>query len=91
MNLLLSLMEAHIAALTAYDSLSDAEWKEQGIDLGETVNATRDALLDHRAATLEEIRTKAEFMAKTRTFFEWDDFDRIKLIHALTPVIGGAS
>lgn len=49
---------------------------------------TRRALLDHRPRTLDEVRRKAEFMAKDRAFVEWDaeDLDIPDIIAALTPV-----
>ena len=84
------LMAAHTAALAAWDAVPDEEWDEQQASLSRDVDRTRDALLAHRPSTLQEIGAKAEYMASTRSFHEWDDFDRVKLIEALTPV-GGKS
>ncbi|MHA6641323.1 hypothetical protein [Mesorhizobium sp. A623] len=81
------LMAAHTAALAAYDALGDAEWDARGVELDKIVGTTREAIFNHRPATIEEVGTKAVFMATTRTFFEWDDFDPIKLVQALTPIM----
>jgi hypothetical protein len=85
------LIAAHTEALAAYDGLSDQEFDLRGAELSIPVDLTRDAILDHRPTTLEEVAIKAAFMASTRSFYSWDDFEPIKLINALTPVAGGAS
>ncbi|OWK20761.1 hypothetical protein AJ88_26320 [Mesorhizobium amorphae CCBAU 01583] len=49
------------------------------------VTKTRQALFDHRPTNMAEAARKGEFMASCRTFIEWDDFDQVQLISALTP------
>lgn len=85
------LISAHTRALAAYDGLSDEDFEQRGAELSVPVDATRDAILDHRPTTLEEVAIKAAFMASTRSFCSWGDFEPIKLIHALTPADGGSS
>ena len=80
------LMAAHTVALAAWDAVPDQEWDTQQAHLSAEVDRTRDALLEHRPSTMAEVHTKAEYMASVRSFHQWDDFDRIKLIEALTPV-----
>ena len=85
------LIAAHTGALAAYEGLSDEDFELRGAELSIPLDATRDAILDHRPTTLEEVAIKAAFMASTRSFYSWDDFEPIKLIQALTPAAGGRS
>lgn len=88
MSNLTTLMHAHNDALAEYDRTSDEEWKTQGDRIGEILDRTRDAVLDHRPANLEEVATKVVYMTTNRTFHEWDDVDRIRLIRAFLPIEG---
>ena len=81
------LIAAHTGALAAYDGLSDEDFERRSAEFSIPLEATRDAILDHRPTTLEEVAIKAAFMASTRSFYSWDDFEPIKLIHALMPVV----
>lgn len=81
---LAELIIAHNEALAAYDA--DHETHDQQNDVtGFAVDAARDALLAHRPTTLEEVAIKATYMAANRTFTEWDNFEQVQLIQALTP------
>ena len=86
-----ALIAAHLAALAGYDALTDHEWEDPARrqPLEATVDATRLAVLDHRPTSLQEVSRKAKFMAGTRSFHAWDDFDRVLLVHALTPADDG--
>lgn len=86
MNTLAALIAAHAAALAEDDALDDAQWKtHEGEILHRKEKETREALFQHRPASLAEVREKALYMASCRAFGEWDLDDRIKLIEALTP------
>lgn len=87
-NNLESLIAAHVALMVpfeaAYDDDAGAAAQEA---LYPQLLATRQALLDHRPASLDEVKRKAEFMAKDRSFAFWDD-DAVEItdiIAALTP------
>lgn len=82
---LCELFAAHTAALAASDACSDYEWETTGDDLMATVEVTRDAILDHQPSTLAEVGDKAAYMTSMRSFTEWSDVDRIRLIRALMP------
>lgn len=85
------LIAVHTAALVAYDAVSDENFSDKDDVTGRALDAARDVLLNHRPTTLEEVSIKAEFMARTKTFTEWDNFDQVKLIEALTPVADNTS
>lgn len=78
------LMAAHDVALAAYDAENDGYDKDNDVT-GRALDAVRDAILDHRP-TLDEVAEKAAFMLRNRTFTEWDNFERRRLIEALNPV-----
>lgn len=85
-----TLIAAHIALMTpfeaAYEHDNDVANETQAA-LYPKLLATRQALLDHRPISLDEVRRKAEFMAKDRAFAFWDDgIDLLDIIAALTPV-----
>ncbi|QKC83622.1 hypothetical protein [Mesorhizobium sp. NZP2077] len=80
------MIAAHVGALAAYDAMpgdnpkSSAEARASAL-----VTKTRQALFDHQPTNMAEAARKGEFMASSRTFIEWDDFDQVQLIKALTP------
>lgn len=88
-NSLDDLIAVHEKALAAFDARTD-DYDKENDTTGHAVDTARDALLDHRPATLAEVATKAAYMASKRTFTEWDNFDQRRLIDALTPVAGGS-
>lgn len=83
------LMSAHTKALAAWDALGDGQSSEAATEANRRLDATREAIFAHRPASLAEVSTKAAYMAATRSIYDWEDFDQIKLIEALTPA-GGA-
>ncbi|MEQ1941481.1 hypothetical protein ABMA32_03565 [Mesorhizobium sp. VNQ89] len=82
---LATLMTNHRNAMARYSACSDDDWKGQEAAINAAINASRDALFAHRPTSLEEARAKASFLARDKAFSEWDDFEPVKLIHALTP------
>lgn len=85
-----ALIAAHVAALADYDAFPDEDIKSAASRRASAaVTKTRQALFDHRPVNIAEAKRKGEFMASCRTFIEWDDFDQVHLINALTPVGGG--
>jgi hypothetical protein len=72
----------HDTALEAYDSVDVSSSAVDSI-----LDKTRQAILDHRPRSLEEAARKGSYMRRTRSFSEWDDFDRCLLIDALTPKV----
>ncbi|TPM25684.1 hypothetical protein [Mesorhizobium sp. B2-3-4] len=84
------LIAAHRSALAAWDAVPDAEWDSpEASRLGSLADVARDALFAHRPATLDEVGQKTAYMASCRAFTEWEDFDRAKLIEALSPDVAG--
>jgi hypothetical protein len=79
-----ALISAHLKALADYDANPGDKGPEVK-RLRTIVTETRLALLDHRPFNIAEVSRKSTFMASCRTFVEWDDFDQVKLIEALTP------
>jgi hypothetical protein len=87
-ELLETLISEHMAALAEWDT----EPGDRAVPgLNARLDAARDALFDHRPASLDEVRRKADYFSATRAFVEWDDFDQVKLVHALTPVLAATS
>lgn len=85
-----ALIAAHTAALADYDATPGEDTKSAAFRRASAaVTKTRQALFDHRPVNLSEATRKGEFMASCRTFIEWDDFDQVHLINALTPGGGG--
>lgn len=84
------LIAAHVALMqpfeAAYEQDGDGAVATQDA-LYPQLLASRQALLDHRPASLDEVRRKAEFMANDRSFAFWDDdaVEVIDIIAALTP------
>ncbi|UVK43795.1 hypothetical protein BPNPMPFG_005635 [Mesorhizobium sp. AR07] len=75
-----------MAALAAWDAIPDETWDSTATKrIDARLDAAQEAMPAHRPATLDEVSRKAAYMAGCRSFFEWDNFDRIKLIEALTP------
>ncbi|MBM2715333.1 hypothetical protein JQK88_29825 [Mesorhizobium caraganae] len=81
-----TLIAAHVVALAAYDATPGDDPKSPAVARANAlVTKTRQALFDHRPTNMAEAARKGEFMASCRTFIEWDDFDQVQLINALTP------
>lgn len=81
-----ALIAAHVRALAAYDAEPSENPKSPAVVRANAlVTKTRQALFDHRPTNMAEAVRKGEFMASCRTFIEWDDFDQVQLIKALTP------
>lgn len=84
-----TLIAAHMALMTPFETAYEDD--DAGAAAQEALYpqllATRQALLDHRPASLDEVRRKAEFMARDRSFAFWDDdrIDVVDIIAALTP------
>lgn len=93
-----ALIAAHEALMWPYEAAFALEDDDTLEDVGAAIAEaqeplypkllkTRRALLDHRPRTLDEVRRKADFMAKDRAFVWWDaeDLDIAEIIAALTP------
>ncbi|PZV33360.1 hypothetical protein [Mesorhizobium kowhaii] len=81
-----TLIAAHVEALRHYDATPGDNPKSPAVARANAlVTKTRQALFDHRPTNMAEAARKGEFMASCRTFIEWDDFDQVQLISALTP------
>lgn len=84
-----TLITVHVKALAAYDAEPGDNPKSPAVARANAlVTKTRQALFDHRPTNMAEAARKGEFMASCRTFIEWDDFDQVQLINALTPMAG---
>ncbi|RUM95329.1 hypothetical protein EET67_23930 [Pseudaminobacter arsenicus] len=85
------LIAMHEALMQPYEAAFEIDDQDELADVQEPLYAklleTRRALLAHRPLTLDEVRRKAEFMAKDRAFIWWDaeDLDIPDIIAALTP------
>jgi hypothetical protein len=68
--------------LAGYDALADHEWEDptrrQAPKL--TVSASRLEAVRPSTTSLQEVSRKAMFMAGTRSFHAWNDFDRVLLV-----------
>lgn len=78
---------AHKAKMAAYEAIPDEDWDELSDGINDEIEVTRQAVLDMKCATLEEVRTKAEFMLSCISFSVWDDLDPKELITAFVPEV----
>lgn len=81
------LIASHKANMDAYHAVPDEDWDKVGDCVNETIDASRQAVLEAKCSSLEEVRIKAEFMLSCISFSMWDDLDPKELITAFVPEV----
>jgi hypothetical protein len=80
-------INAHKVAYEAWSAPDDAQFEARKDALHDALNKADDDLLAFAPATLQQARTKAEYMASSPCFTDWDNIERSDLIKALTPEV----
>lgn len=80
-------IETHKAAFAEWSEADDQAVKSHGSSLHSSLNQADSDLLAFVPTTLEQVRTKAEYMASSSCFAEWDNIDRSEIIKGLTPEV----
>jgi hypothetical protein len=85
LNELLQLMNAHAEAMDAYDKCEDVAWNDNSVReaIDSRISETRNALLVHRCKNMSEVQMKVAFMSTCKSFYDWDDLDRVAIIKSL--------
>lgn len=78
---------AHKASMDAYHTMPSEEWDNVDKSFHDGIDATRQAVLDAKCTTIEEVRIKAEFMLSCISFSEWGDLKENELIAAFLPEV----
>ncbi len=78
---------AHKANMDVYHAIPGEAWDHVEKSFHDGIEMTRQAVLDAKCASLEEVRIKAEFMLSCLSFWEWDDLSEKELIAAFMPEV----
>nr|WP_313709231.1 hypothetical protein [Brucella intermedia] len=78
---------AHKANMDVYHAIPSEAWDHVEKSFHDSIDATRQAVLDAKCCSVEEIRTKAEFMLSCISFSMWDDIEPKELIAAFVPEV----
>lgn len=76
---------AHKANMDAYQAIPNEDWDNVDKSFHDGIDATRQAVLDAKCTSFEDVRIKAEFMLACRSFWEWGDLKEKELIAAFLP------
>lgn len=78
---------AHKANMEVYHAIPNEAWDHVEKSFHDGIDATRQAVLDAKCTSFEEVRIKAEFMLSCISFSMWDDIEPKELIAAFVPEV----